>query len=292
MDKRIFLLMPFLFLLGGCFMDSAVVVSNAFNDTIDVTNNSIPVEIVNPITEKGYVEVSIEEKTSDIIDYYLRRTINQLEFNQTQTVNSYDLTFVDTTGVSVGNIIRVQEGSRLFQANILSITGNVVTTNIPLDFNYSVNADVSEASIEMAIDGSTTPVIFSLEPTQQSTWHITRMICAMVHSSAGDDSKFGGIPALTRGIVIRQTNGISHTFFSARNNGELRLRMYDLEYSDKAGGGDFGTSFRRSFGGQDKNGAVIELDPAQNESFEVVIQDDLTALENFRCVIQGHIEED
>lgn len=266
--------------------------TQGFNETLGVNNNSLNVNIVDPLNNKGFVKVLVEEKTSDIIDYYLRRTIQDLSFNGTQTLGSYDIKVLDTSGVSTNNIIRVQEGSRLFQANIISINGNTITTNIPLDYPYTSNADISEASIDLNVDGSVTPVIFSLEPTQQSIWHINRFICGMVHNGAGDDSKFGDLPALDRGVIFRQTNGIQHTFFSARTNGELRIRMFDLDYSDKAGGGDYSTFFRRTFGGQDKNGAVIELDPFQNESFEIVIQDDLTSLNKFNCVIQGHIEED
>lgn len=48
---------------------------------------------------------------------------------------------------------------------------------------------------------------------------------------------------------------------------------------------------RRSFGGQDKNGVVIRVDGDLGESLELLIQDDLTGLETFRIVVQGHVVE-
>ena len=280
----------------GLFIISTILFSGCgpSTDVAIIANEEINVNITGPIDQKGHLEVAIQDQTSDIIDYYLRRTEQNLTFNGTQTVGSYDVNFLSVVGIDVGNYIIVQEGSRLFQGQILSILGNTVTLDTPLDFPYTSSADVSEATVDLNVDGSTTPVIFSLEPTQvNQSWDIVRIICTMTHTGSGDDSKFGDITGgLTRGIVLRKTNGISHTIFNAKTNGDLRLRMYDLAYSDRAGAGLYGTSLRRTFGGQDKNGVTIRLDSNENESFEFVVQDDLTSLESFKCVLQGHIVED
>ena len=68
--------------------------------------------------------------------------------------------------------------------------------------------------------------------------------------------------------------------------------MYDMTYSDKAGPSLFGTSVRWSiFNG---TGSVINLDAANGETLEVVVQDDLTASTNELSTLfvnwQGHIE--
>ena len=67
--------------------------------------------------------------------------------------------------------------------------------------------------------------------------------------------------------------------------------MYDVVYSDKAPAGYFGLNFRRTFGGQNKNGVVIRLCADDSDTLQVIIQDDLTDLDDFSVIAQGHIVE-
>lgn len=260
---------------------------NTYNSVLDFET-----KIIDKVGKPNSIDVYIQDQTTDIIDYYLRRDIRSLALSGTQTLSSYVVNLVSSVGVNVGNIIRVQEGGRLFQAKILSINANNITIDTPLDYPYTTAATIAESSINMNVDGSVTPVVFSLEPNSNSKWDITRIIISMTHTSAADDSKFGNLTTLTRGIVIRKKDGIYHTIFNAKNNGDIRLRAYDIAYSDKAGAGLYGTSFRRSFAGQEKNGVTIRLDGSKNESFQLIVQDNLTGLSSFRAVIQGHIVED
>jgi hypothetical protein len=64
--------------------------------------------------------------------------------------------------------------------------------------------------------------------------------------------------------------------------------MYDTAYADKRPSGSFGFKFRRTFGGQGKNGVVIRLTAIHGDSLKLIIQDDLTGLDDFYIVAQGH----
>ena len=242
-------------------------------------------------TTNSGLDVNIQDQHTDVLDYYLRRDVNALAFSAVQTLNSYDAVVAINPGVTVGNIIRIQEDNRLFQAMILNAAGTTLTLDTPLDFPFTSAATVAESSIDMNVDGSVTPVVFSLEPNFDYEWDVVRLMFSMTHSAAGDDSKFGSLSALTRGLVLRKVNSINHTIFNVKTNGDIRLRAYDLDYSDKAGAGLYGTSFRRTFGGQSSNGVVVRLDGSASESIEIVIQDDLTSLDSFRGILQGHIVE-
>jgi hypothetical protein len=105
--------------------------------------------------------------------------------------------------------------------------------------------------------------------------------------TAMDDGKFGGIGALPNGIVLRVNNGVIQNLWNVKTNGELGLLCYDSAYADRAPSGQFGFRFRNTYAGQAKHGVVIRLD--QNDTLEVLIQDNLSALLDFRMMAQGHV---
>ena len=143
----------------------------------------------------------------------------------------------------------------------------------------------------MAVNGSITPVIFEATPGTDTRIDIMRMLFTIASSVAPDDSKFGGIAALTNGVHIRRNinNGASYlTLGIWRINEDMKLAMYNVDYNTKAGGGNHGTNGRWSI--FEGTGAVLNIDDASTESIEFVIQDDLTGLVSFKAFLQGHIE--
>ena len=107
-----------------------------------------------------------------------------------------------------------------------------------------------------------------------------------------DDSLFGGMSPLTYGIQVRKniTGGDYVNYWNAKFNGEIALVCYDFTYASKAPAGSFGLRFRNSYGGQAKHGVTIRLDPG--DTLEVLVQDDLTDLEEFHMMAQGHLVTD
>lgn len=239
-------------------------------------------------------DVFIQDQETDIIDYFLCLELAPLELLAPTVVDERIIQVVDGTGVSNGSYVCIQENKRAFQGQVISGggTSNLVL-DTPLDYTFSTDALISNRTPDLNVIGSAVaPITASLKPIPGVKWDITRIIIAMTHSSAGDDSKFGNLASLTNGIVLRKSNTIHHTIFNAKNNGDLRLRMYDVNYSDKAGAGLYGTTTRRSFSGADKNGVVIRLDGDLDESLDIIIQDALNLLTSFRVVAQGHVVED
>lgn len=237
------------------------------------------------------LDVYIQDQTSDIVDYYLCRTLLVLTLSDTTIIDNRNIIVTDATGVNVGTYICIQEAARAFQAQILSISGDTLKLDTPLDYNFSTSASIENRSPDLDVDGSGSPISAVLAPAPGVKWDVTRIIIVMRHSTAGADNLFGNLPSLTNGIVLRKSDGIHHTIFNAKNNGQLAERMYDVEYKPAIGTSDDATRARRSFNGQDKNGVVIRLDGDSNEKLEVLIQDNLTGLNSFRIVAQGHIVE-
>lgn len=236
------------------------------------------------------IETTSQPNYTDVLDFYFMIEDGTYTLASTATLGGYELTVTDSTGLVVGEYFGIQEGERSYQGMIQSVVGNVVTMDTPLDFAYSSIAQVIQKSRDLNVDGSVTPVIARIAPASGVDWYITRFIGSMVHASAGDDSKFGDIAGgLTNGIVIRSVSSVStNNLFNVKTNGEIAERMFDVVYSDRAGGsGEYGTRYRRSIGGPDKNDTNIKLIGDDNGEMQLIIQDDLTSLGSYRQTLQG-----
>ena len=241
--------------------------------------------------------VYIQDQMSDIIDYLLCIDLSELTLAIPTVIDTYTITVTDASSVIAGTYICLQETDRAFQAKILSKSGNDLTLDTPMDFVFSTDAYTYNRSPELAVDGSVTPVVASLAPIPGVKWDVVRIIGSMLSpfaDGAPSDSKFAGISPLTRGIVLRKSNGVHHTIFNAKTNGEIKLRTgpTDVVYTTASANVSYGTGFRRTFNGQEKNGVVIRLDGDKGDRLDILIQDDLTGLTSFKVVAQGHVVED
>jgi len=117
--------------------------------------------------------------------------------------------------------------------------GSVITLDTPIDQELQINSDVAASSIDMAVDGSTTTQTFQIGPVgpgSTQTVHITRIMGHLLDSTAMDDGKFGGISALTNGIVLRHNDGVIQNIWNVKTNGDLRLICYNADYETTSRG--------------------------------------------------------
>lgn len=268
-----------------------------------------------PLETNGAVPVNIQDQTTEIIDLHLSLfestlTIDQdMSLKDTQVLATVDPAFDPNPPASGGRIICFKEGTAFFQAGILSAVNQggdqwLIDLDSPTDFPFTTAGGCSVRTINMAVDGSVTPVEFEISPDRLDAnlkWDIVRVIMTFVGPGFGtppdnqpDDTTFGAAgPALTKGLVWRKENGNHKNIFNAKTNADFRVRMYDVSYQDANKNGDFGVSIRRTFGGQDKNGVVIRLendiDPDNADKFIMIIQDDLTDHVFIQAVVQGHV---
>ena len=92
--------------------------------------------------------------------------------------------------------------------------------------------------------------------------------------------------------MFRKENddGTFTNYWNIKNNGEIGEMCYDKNYDDKAPAGLYGLTARLTFGGQSKIGVVIRL--TEGEELQLVVQDDLTGLESFRIMAEGHFTDE
>jgi hypothetical protein len=250
---------------------------------------------------RGNVQVVIQDQFTDIVDLQVSIPIDTADIVINTAIDDTVVRIDSATTPVVGDLLCLKEfgGTKFFQGEILVVTpigGTVydVTVDSPLDFAYTTAHGCSLRDKNLNKDGSVTPVIAELSPEGLiAAWDITRMIVFISDGTSMDISTFGGLPALTRGVVFRKKNTTFKNIFNAKSNGDFGLHSYDITFDDRAAAGFFGFRSRRSFSGQDKNGVTIRLDPNESpdDAFQTIIQDDLTGLIDFRVVIQGHVVE-
>ena len=237
------------------------------------------------------VDTFMQDQTTFILDLLLSRKLNSVTLALDTITGSQDITLEPGHGFIIGDWFESWENDLYFQTEVINVVADVITLALPVGIPQTTAAVAWRIDIDMAKDGSISDLIYDFQPQQIGKWDIVRAIGVIVHTTAGDDSKFGNLAALTNGVFYRAFNGDLSVFinlFNVQVNGGYRLRMYDVLYSDKAGPGLFSTSFRRTFGGQDKTGVVIRMNAEQADQVQAIIRDDLSGLTSFQMVIQGH----
>jgi hypothetical protein len=245
------------------------------------------------VESNGGLCVNVKEKFNRLLDFIFYQPLGFSALNTSASKGSYELDLIDSFGFLSGDVVIVEIENEVvfFARQIGSPVGNVITLDTPLDRDF----DESETSIytatdNMNVDGSAFPESFQIglvSGTDELTFDITRLMGYIQDGTAMDDSKFGGIPALTNGILLRIVGLTTTTIWNLKSNADISLLCYDISYTDKAPAGSYGLKFRNSFAGREKHGVTIRLSPG--EYLEILIQDDLTDLEKFNIMAQGHV---
>jgi hypothetical protein len=244
----------------------------------------------------GGLDVNIQDQNTRALDLEFARSITTPTTITADTVvGEYTVTLTSTTGFVDGVHVQVNSGSgEFFRARQLGApAGSVVTLDTPIDKIYSSGATVLGLSHDMNVDGSVTPVKFQFGPIGTTlSVDITRILGYIQDATSMDDSKFGGNGVLPNGVVMqkyRAATGDFDHFWNVKSNGELALLGFDFQYADKAPSGSFGARFRLTYAGPSKHGVTIRLQPS--DYLVLTIQDDLSVLEDFQVMGQGHIVE-
>jgi hypothetical protein len=239
------------------------------------------------------IDVAVQDQTTPLLDSYFLQSISNFTISAdmtASTLTTLQYTFEATAshGLTVGDEVLLLDtaANRSFFANVLIVATNTITIDRPIDYAFPAATTLGRiVRSNMNVDGSVTPEIFTVR-AGTTPFDVTRVIIQMVHSSAGDDSKFGNQPALTRGITMRFVNGTQRTVFNWKTNGEIRNFCYDMDYTDRTAQGQYGTGARITFGGQSKHGVVIRL--SELDALQFIVQDDLTDLTSVKVVAEGH----
>lgn len=180
-------------------------------------------------------------------------------------------------------------GTRFSQHALVSVNVNQIKIIPPLPYDFVSGKEEStkRVNVNMAVNGSGTPVKFISYPPNGQTWSIYRFIVDMILGTAGDDGKFGNLTQLANGTYYGVESTEYTDYHSAIfNNGDYRAIAFNLVYPDRSGGGgDFGMGVRKTFS---RTGSIENIEGGVQE-FVKYIQDDLTGLGRYRFKIGGMI---
>lgn len=242
------------------------------------------------LESNGAMPINIQDQHSTAIDFFFRQVLNTITLSSTVTIDTYTCTLVAGHSVTVGDTLVFKEGTHFFQCQVLVVATNTITVDRPFDFAFTAAATGQRCNVNMAVDGSVTPVIFFITPANLSLdIDINAIIFHMEDNTAMDSSTFGGITALTRGVVVRSINGIHKCHFNVKSNGEFGHHCSLVEFDQKAPAGAYGIRAVKTFNGQNNDGVSIRLNSATSDQLQIIIQDNLTGLTEFHAVAHGHV---
>lgn len=244
------------------------------------------------VESNGGLAVNIQDQHSPVLDIYMHRHLGSVTLANNLAIGDYSFDFVAGHGASAGEVLCLKENGRYYQGTITNVAVDTITVDTPVDYAYTVAGSCSRTEHDMASAAGTqaSPQIYHVAPTGLfNEWDIVRVIFHIEASTAMDDGKFGNLAALTNGIVLRKKDGEYKNIFNVKTNGEFAERAYDREYVNKPPAGTgHAMNVRRTFAGPSKNGVTIRLDPEAGDELQILVQDDLTGLDHFHCVVQGH----
>ncbi len=206
------------------------------------------------------------------------------------------ITVVDASSIIVGNTLHI--ANSVIETTFPTVTikvGNVLTLDRPLDYSFSIGDTVEVVESEMKVNATlSAPRAYRLIPDGNQLWHVISITVSIIHTSTGDDSKFGDAAALINGLVFRGYNATMNQYRTLTNwktNGDIGLDFGDLVYTDKAGGGLHGTKGIVSI--KARAGAVPSIDGSKGDYLEILVQDQLLTLlgasGSVRAKAQGHL---
>lgn len=250
------------------------------------------------IESNGAIPVNVQDQHTQALDLpFIKATGIPTTLSVQTALGDRTVTVADTTGFVAGNVVAMFQpfGPFYYGKQIGAPAGNVISLDTPIDSVFTVGIGVLSATDNMAVNGAVTTQVFQIGSEQRSTieeMDVTRFMGYIQDGTAMDDGLFGGIGALTYGIVLRVRTATNLTnIWNAKSNGELGLLCYDTAYTTKPPAGtSHGFRFRNTYASQGKHGVTIRLLPG--EVLEVLIQDDLTDLELFQMMAQGHVVTD
>lgn len=243
----------------------------------------------------GFQGVIVSDQTTRPFDFTFSQTSNtDMTLSESPIAFGYDIDVTAGHSLVAGDSLSIleitsEQPDRYYTGTVISIDGNTATMDTPICYAFDPLLSVMyERTNNLAVNGAITTYIFSLTNAFPDAVDLTRLIIHLLSDSPMDDALFGSLPALSRGIVFRKK--ISDTeyinYWNVKSNGGFGLLGYDTKYNDKAPSGEYGLSSRISYSGMDKHGVAIRVFPG--ETVEILVQDDLTDLSDFKVMAQGH----
>lgn len=237
--------------------------------------------------------VWIQDQTSESLELPFLSQRSAATLANATTIDSRFLDLEPGHNAAIGDVLELSSTSTFIQAEVLGIVTNTIELDQPVNAIYEITDIVKLASKEMIVDGSVTPVIFSIIPLPGQFGDMVRIILDIRGPTDMDFSTFGSDDSLSIGCLLRvkKLDGTFKNLTHWKDNGEFINSAFDHAFlTPKQGNLTHALAVRSTFGGQSKRGVVIRLDGFLGEELQVLIQDNLLVGTNsrLRLIAEGH----
>jgi hypothetical protein len=225
----------------------------------------------------GTKDVFLQDQTSPLFHYFLMEELKtDITLPGGASFEDTDITVSAGHGFVIGDYCVIKENGVYAQIRVSNCAANVITVEVPLANDFSSNAQVIRGNINLKIDGSTTSKEFIFDSTGfTAPIDINKVLVMMVHNTESDDSLFGDVAAITKGLRFLKTNTQTIGLGNFKSNGDFKAYGARVEYADKAGGGKFSTFVEFILNGQQSYGQTIRMSSFNHDIAKAVVQDDL-----------------
>jgi hypothetical protein len=280
------LIMRFIILLLSC---CSIIHASRFEEVQIQAITEADSTVESLYSKNGYLNVYNNWGDDVITDLYLYRIDQTPVLTAAIEAGDDTLTVVSTTGIVPGDAITIYEDIYVTQTIVVSTTATLIITASPSDNAFTTDALVEVGPWGMSVDGSVTEQEFQVKCPPNATFHVHTVSGTMLDGTVMDDAKFGGLPALTKGILYSvETPTITKYAALIVNNTGFYEFGFETSYSDKAPAGSYGFRFRANL--PDINGIVLQLPGTSGNSLKCIIRDDLTGLDQFTTILAGHLK--
>ncbi len=231
-------------------------------------------------------EIEIKYASKEPVDFYLYKTTTTPNITSQATIWDVALTVDSIANIIDWQAITIYEGAKMFQSIIISSTWTTINIASWLDFAFTTSAIVEIWDWNMAVDW-TTPVEFSIKAPPLANIKVTQTNISMLWSSVMDNWKFWSLIQLSKGINFRTVNWLHKNLATVVNNTWFSEIGFKNQYADKAPAWKYWFESKRDI--LSSNWTVLKLVWKENSKYLIIVQDDLTGLDNFACTINWHL---
>lgn len=236
-------------------------------------------------------DVKIQDQITGLMNLYLHTTVAEPSLSSPTAIDNTSIAVADATGVVAGQAITILESSSFYQGLVLSVgAGPVIELSAPISAVFTAPSIRCGAWNANVSGTRAAPGIYYVEAPPAGAFDIYTLTLSITDGSDMDSGKFGGITALTNGIVLRRKNSTTYNIANVVNNLGFAEQGFTLTYDPKAPAGVYGLLADQNI--HDRKGVVPRLSGADGDRFELLVQDDLTALSQLTVVVGGHLVED
>lgn len=244
---------------------------------------------ISVIDKFGHLKVALKDQFTNSIDLYAQIAQSAPILTANTALNDESIAVNSIAGVNAGDAIFISEGCKFYQSLVSSTSVLTINLASPLDFAFTTEAIVRIGAWNLAVDGSVTTKIAQIIVPPLCEFNILQLTITIIDNVVMDSAKFGGISALTNGILFRIINGTIKNLPLVVNNIGFAEQGCDIRYDDKAPAGVYGFQAKKNY--LETNGVVLRLNGSTNDKLQCLIRDDLTDLTMLNITVNGHIAQ-